>query len=96
MLEWLKSAWASSKVKVAIVGGALVVGTAYGTCTVDPGEVSDATSTITETETAGEVVPVSSETIEVTTDPTTATATETTTGTTATDETTTGTTTETE
>ena len=97
MLEWLKSAWASSKVKVAVVGGALVVGTAYGTCTVDPGEVSDATSTITETETTGEVVPVSSETIEVTTETTTATATdETTTGTTTTDETTTGTTTETE
>jgi len=89
MLEWLKSTWASSKVKVAVVGGALVVATAYGTCTVDPGEVSDATSTITETEATGEVVPVSSET-------TTATATETTTGTTTTDETTTGTTTETE
>lgn len=90
MLEWLKSTWASSKVKVAIVGGALVVATAYGTCTVDPGEVSDASSTTTET-TASDVVPVSSETTETTT----ATATETTTGTTA-DETTAGTTTETE
>jgi hypothetical protein len=88
MLEWLKSTWASSKVKVAVVGGVLVIGTAYGTCTVDPGDVSDATSTITDPATTGDVVPVSSETIEVTTEATTATETETTTENTTSDSTT--------
>ena len=86
MLEWLKSAWSSWKVKVAVVGGALVVATTYGTCTVEPASVSDATTTVSEPTTAGETVPVSS---------TTEVATETTTGTTTT-EATTGTTTETE
>ena len=81
MLEWLKSTWASSKVKVAVVGGALVVATAYGTCTVDPAEVSDATPATTEPATTGETVPVSS-TTETTTGTTT---TEATTGTTNTE-----------
>ena len=84
MLEWLKSAWSSWKVKVAVVGGALVVATTYGTCTVEPASVSDATTTVSEPATAGETVPVSS-TSEVTT--------ETATGTTTTTDTTTGTTT---
>ena len=35
MLEWLKSAWARWKVQVSFVGGALVVATAYGTCTYE-------------------------------------------------------------
>jgi len=86
MLEWLKSAWSSWKVKVAVVGGALVVATTYGTCTVEPASVSDATTTASQPTTAGETVPVSS---------TTEATTETTTGTTTT-EATTGTTTETE
>ena len=46
-MDWLKSQWASWKVKVSVVGGVLVVATAYGTCQVDPGAVS--TSTTTET-----------------------------------------------
>ena len=48
-MDWLKSQWASWKVKVSVVGGVLVVATAYGTCQVDPGEVS--TNTTTETTT---------------------------------------------
>jgi len=76
MLEWLKSTWASSKVKVAVVGGALVVATAYGTCTVDPAEVSSTTPVFTEPASTGETVPVSS-TTETTTETATGTTTET-------------------
>tara|TARA_B100000900_G_scaffold414885_1_gene442919 strand:+ start:171 stop:488 length:318 start_codon:yes stop_codon:yes gene_type:complete len=47
-MDWLKSQWASWKVKVSVVGGALVIATAYGTCEVDPGEVSDNTTGTTE------------------------------------------------
>jgi hypothetical protein len=54
-MEWLKSQWAKWKVHVSVVGGVLVIATAYGTCNVDPGEVSNNTPTTTITET----VPVS-------------------------------------
>jgi carboxypeptidase C (cathepsin A) len=65
-MEWLKSQLASWKVKVALAGGALVVATAYGTCTFDPETVSDNTTeangeTITET-TVNETVEVSATT----------------------------------
>jgi|10_taG_2_1085330.scaffolds.fasta_scaffold110055_2 hypothetical protein len=40
MLEWLKSLWAKWKVQISFVGGALVVATAYGQCTVEPSEDS--------------------------------------------------------
>ena len=49
-MEWLKSQLASWKVRVALVGGALVVATAYGTCSFDPGAVSDAGTTTDTTE----------------------------------------------
>jgi len=39
-MEWLKSQLANWKVRVALVGGALVVATSYGTCTLDPEAVS--------------------------------------------------------
>jgi FlaG/FlaF family flagellin (archaellin) len=42
MLESLKSLWARWKVQVTVVGGALVVATAYGTCSYDPQTVSEA------------------------------------------------------
>ena len=48
-MEWLKSLWASWKVRVALVGGALVVATSYGTCTLDPETVSENTTTETTT-----------------------------------------------
>jgi len=51
MLDWLKSVWAKWKVQVSFVGGALVVATTYGTCTVDPPSVSEATTTTEETAT---------------------------------------------
>ena len=41
MLESLKSLWARWKVQVSFVGGALVVATAFGTCSYDPQEVSE-------------------------------------------------------
>ena len=63
-MEWLKSLWARWKVQVSVVGGVLVVATAYGTCSVDPATGSDnigttpATETVevsaTTTETSGE------------------------------------------
>jgi|TARA_R110002124_G_scaffold117248_3_gene274282 hypothetical protein len=68
MLESLKPLWAKWKVHVSVVGGALVVATAYGTCQVDPGAVS--TNTPTET-TTNETVEVSAMTTGTTTDTTT-------------------------
>lgn len=41
MLESLKSLWARWRVQVSFVGGALVVATAYGTCTYSAEEVSE-------------------------------------------------------
>lgn len=53
MLEWLKSAWASWRVRITVVGGTLVVATAYGTCSFDPQEVSEV-QVEPETEQVGE------------------------------------------
>jgi len=46
-MEWLKSQLARWKVQVSFVAGALVVATAYGTCTFEPPvvKVSKATTT---------------------------------------------------
>ena len=63
-MEWLKSQWAKWKVHVSVVGGVLVVATAYGTCNVDPGEVSNNTTPTTTTEVVP-TVPVSAETVPV-------------------------------
>ena len=41
MLEWLKAAWAKWKVRISVVGGVLVIATAYGTCSVEPQAVSE-------------------------------------------------------
>ncbi len=60
MLESLKSAWQRWKVQVSFVGGALVVATAYGTCSYDPQQVSEEPSEAAATE------EVSTETTEVT------------------------------
>ena len=61
MLEWLKSAWASWRVRVSVVGGVVVVATAFGTCSYDPQEVSEAT--VVPVEVNVETAPVS-ETVE--------------------------------
>ena len=60
-MDWLKSLWASWKVRVSLVGGVLVVATAYGTCEVDPGEVSTNVTETTEA-TPTETIKVSAET----------------------------------
>ena len=39
-MEKLKELWARFKVQVSFVAGALVVATAYGTCSFDPSETS--------------------------------------------------------
>ncbi len=62
MLEWLKSAWSRWKVQVSVVGGVLVIATAYGTCSVEPPTVSEATPTTTEPATGAETVEVSATT----------------------------------
>jgi len=49
-MEWLKSLWTRWKVQVSVVGGVLVVATAYGTCSVDPATVSDNTTNTEPTE----------------------------------------------
>ena len=72
MLEWLKSAWTSWKVRVTMLGGALVVATAYGTCTYDPPEVSEAQVEPTENTTT-ETIPVSETTTNETDNTTTTT-----------------------
>ena len=53
-MEWLKSVWARWKVQVSVVGGVLVVATAYGTCSYEPPvvlEVREATPATETTET---------------------------------------------
>ena len=67
MLEWLKSAWASWRVRVTMVGGVVVIATAYGTCSYDPQEVSEATTTPVETVASPETTTVSDETTTTTT-----------------------------
>lgn len=86
-MEWLKSLWTRWKVQVSVVGGVLVVATAYGTCSVDPAAVSGNTTT-TETTETNTTVEVSA----TTTAGTTAGTTETDGGTTNTTSDTTGTT----
>ena len=56
-MEWLKSLWTRWKIQVSVVGGVLVIATAYGTCRVDPATVSDNTinTETTETNTTVEV-----------------------------------------
>ena len=76
MLEWIKSVWTKWKVQVSVAGGVLVVATAYGTCSVDPATVSDATPANTEVSTTSETVEVSATTTTETGDETTETTTE--------------------
>ena len=72
MLEWLKSVWANWRVQVTMVGGAIVVATAYGTCSYNPQEVSEAQVEPVE-ETTNETVPVSETTTTGTENTTTTT-----------------------
>ena len=56
-MEWLKSLWAKWSVHLSVVGGVLVIATAYGTCTYEPpaGAVSEATTPAPATTPAVEV-----------------------------------------
>ena len=66
-MEWLKSVWARWKVQVSFVGGALVVATAYGTCTVEPPAAETAPAEVSEEEPAAEVTESSNTTPAATT-----------------------------
>jgi len=77
MLEWLKSAWERWKVQVSVIGGVLVVASAYGTCTYEPpaeavseAAASSTDNTTTEATTEG-TVPATETTTEATTETTT-------------------------
>ena len=74
-MDWLKSQWASWKVKVSVVGGVLVIATAYGSCEVDPGAVSTNTSTEGTTEGTTETTGTTGDTVEVSATTTTETTT---------------------
>ncbi len=72
-MEWLKSLLASWKVRIALVGGALVVATTYGTCTLEP-TATEANNTSTATEGNGGIeVSATTETSVTTTEATTET-----------------------
>ena len=49
-MEWLKSVWARWKVQVSVVGGVLVIATAYGTCSVEPPAAEEAPEVEAEVE----------------------------------------------
>ena len=83
-MEWLKSLLARWKVQVSVVEGALVIATAYGTCTLEPPaeEVSEAAPTAETVEEATTVEVSATTSTEEANSPTTTTettATETTT-----------------
>ena len=97
VMEWLKSLLASWKVRIALVGGALVVATTYGTCSFEPALVSTNDSVSgTAATTTTETVSTSTEGTTEGTTSTTAETSTTTTGTTDTTETTNSTNTTTE
>ena len=77
MLESLKSLWARWRVQISFVGGAIVVATAYGTCSYDPQEVSEEPAAEAEAATEETTMEVSGTTTETTTE-TSTTETETT------------------
>ena len=65
-MEWLKSVWAKWKVQVSFVGGALVVATAYGTCTFDPPAVDDESADVSEEVPEAEVTETSADSTSTT------------------------------
>ena len=89
MIEKAKELFAKWQVKAALVGGVLVVGSVFGTCSFEPGPSTEATEAVDAEESSETTAGTATETTAGTTTETTAgTTTETTT------ETTTGTTTE--
>jgi hypothetical protein len=82
-MELLKSLWAKWKVHVSVVGGVLVIATAYGTCSVDPEAVS--TSTTGPTDTVEVSATITTTPVETVASPETTTTTGATTATTTTE-----------
>ena len=76
MLESLKSLWSRWRVQVSFVGGALVVATAYGTCTYSADEVSDEVEEAPAQEVSAETTTETTETTTETTETTSETTTE--------------------
>lgn len=60
MLEKVKNLWAQWKVQISVVGGALVVATAYGSCTFEAPAVEE--PAVEEAATTGEDAPAAVET----------------------------------
>jgi len=46
-MQWMKDLWSKWKVHVTVVGGALVIATAYATCTVEPADSEEVSSETT-------------------------------------------------
>ena len=83
-MEWLRSLLARWKVQVSVVAGALVIATAYGTCTLEPpaeevSEAAPAAEAVEETTTVEVSATTSTEEVNSPTTTTETTATETTT-----------------
>lgn len=71
MLDKLKAIWSKWKIQITVVGGALVIATTYGTCTVEPvaEEVSAApTAAAVETTNVNSVEETTTQTAETTSD----------------------------
>ena len=67
MLDKLRDLWSRWKVQVSVVGGVLVVATAYGTCSYAPPELGEAEEPVEEaTEEAVEEATEEAEVEEVT------------------------------
>ena len=79
MLDKVKELWARWKVQVSVVGGVLVIVTAYGQCTYEPPAVDEVETQETETtETTGTTTETTGAETTGTTTETTGTTTETT------------------
>ena len=83
-MEWLRSLLARWKVQVSVVAGALVIATAYGTCTLEPpaeevSEAAPAAEAVEETTAVEVSATTSTEEVNSPTTTTETTATETTT-----------------
>jgi len=82
MLDKLKDLWSRWKVHVTVVGGVLVIGSIYGTCSYEPPTVSEAEVVPAESTKTNTTVEASATTTpettgeSTTTAPTTATTTE--------------------
>ena len=63
MLDKLKDLWSKWKIQVSVVGGILVIGSVYGTCSYEPPAVSEAPVVPAESTTTNTAVEVSETTV---------------------------------